>query len=94
VTAGMRLVSPRRRNVVPAVAGMTPKVAVSDRILSVKPGSGARVAADPRLVAPGWTLYALTADEAEFWQGDPERRHVRLRYRRGADGWTRQLLWP
>jgi pyridoxamine 5'-phosphate oxidase len=54
----------------------------------------ARVAADPRLVAPGWTLYALTADEAEFWQGDPERRHVRLRYRRGADSWTRQLLWP
>src|SRR5215467_5674760 len=25
-----------------------------------------RVNADPALIAPGWTLYALTADEAEF----------------------------
>ena len=54
----------------------------------------ARVTADPGLIAPGWTLYALTAEEAEFWQGDPQRRHVRLRYRRAGDGWTRQLLWP
>ena len=56
----------------------------------------ARVSADPGLVAPGWTLYVLTADEAEFWQGDLDRRHVRLRYRRsGSDsGWARQLLWP
>jgi pyridoxamine 5'-phosphate oxidase len=54
----------------------------------------ARVTADPGLIAPGWTLYALTAEEAEFWQGDPQRRHVRLRYRRAGSGWTRQLLWP
>ena len=56
----------------------------------------ARVSADPGLVAPGWTLYALTADEAEFWQGDLDRRHVRLRYRRSGSGsgWARQLLWP
>ena len=53
-----------------------------------------RVTADPGLIAPGWTLYALTAEEAEFWQGDPQRRHVRLRYLRAAGGWTRQLLWP
>jgi pyridoxamine 5'-phosphate oxidase len=53
-----------------------------------------RVLADPGLVAPGWTLYALTADEVEFWQGDPERRHVRLRYQRTASAWTRHLLWP
>jgi pyridoxamine 5'-phosphate oxidase len=53
-----------------------------------------RVMADPGLVAPGWTLYALTADEVEFWQGDPERRHIRLQYQRTGDGWTRQLLWP
>jgi len=55
-----------------------------------------RVSADPGLVAPGWTLYVLTADEAEFWQGDLDRRHVRLRYRRSGSGsgWARQLLWP
>jgi pyridoxamine 5'-phosphate oxidase len=56
--------------------------------------SHARVLADPDLVAPAWTLYALTADEVEFWQGHPERRHVRLRYQRSGSGWTRQLLWP
>ena len=60
----------------------------------------ARVSADPGLVAPGWTLYALTADEAEFWQGDEDRRHVRLRYWRAGSGsgsgsgWARELLWP
>ena len=54
----------------------------------------ARVSADPGLVAPDWTLYALTADEAEFWQGDLDRRHVRLRYRRAGSAWSRQLLWP
>jgi pyridoxamine 5'-phosphate oxidase len=53
-----------------------------------------KIAADPGLVAPGWTLYALTADDAEFWQADHERRHTRLRYQRTAGGWARQLLWP
>jgi pyridoxamine 5'-phosphate oxidase len=58
----------------------------------------ARVSADPGLVPPGWTLYVLTADEAEFWQGEEDRRHVRLRYRRSGSasgsGWARELLWP
>jgi pyridoxamine 5'-phosphate oxidase len=54
----------------------------------------AQVLADPGLVAPAWTLYALTADEVEFWQGSPERRHIRLRYQRAGSAWTRQLLWP
>jgi pyridoxamine 5'-phosphate oxidase len=54
----------------------------------------ARVLADPELVAPAWTLYTLTAEQAEFWQGDPERRHVRLRYQRAGGAWSRQLLWP
>ena len=54
----------------------------------------ARVLADPELVAPAWTLYALTAEQVEFWQGNPERRHVRLRYQRAGSTWSRQLLWP
>ena len=42
------------------------------------------------------TMTLATADEVEFWQGDPDRRHVRLRYRRAGSGsgWVRQLLWP
>src|SRR5690348_13668073 len=60
----------------------------------------ARVGADPGLLAPDWTLYALTADETEFWQGEEDRRHVRLRYWRAGSGscsgsgWARELLWP
>ncbi|PRH77233.1 oxidase [Streptomyces solincola] len=52
---------------------------------------------EPDATAETWTVYALTATEAEFFQGDARRRHVRLRYRRdpdAADTWTRDLLWP
>jgi pyridoxamine 5'-phosphate oxidase len=54
----------------------------------------ARVLADPELVAPAWALYTLTAGQVEFWQGSMERRHIRLRYQRAGNVWTRQLLWP
>lgn len=54
----------------------------------------ARIDAEPELVDRDWTLYALTADQVEFWQGDRQRRHVRLRYQRVGQAWTRQLLWP
>ena len=54
----------------------------------------AEIAANPGLVAPAWTLYGLLADDVEFWQADHERRHIRLRYERTVDGWTRHLLWP
>lgn len=53
-----------------------------------------RLAADPGLVAPDWTLYAVRPDEVEFWQGDRARNHIRLRYRREGDGWARERLWP
>jgi len=54
----------------------------------------AQIAADPGLVAPSWTLYAVSADEAEFWQADQQRRHIRLHYQRTAGTWARRLLWP
>jgi pyridoxamine 5'-phosphate oxidase len=54
----------------------------------------AEITANPGLVAPDWTLYALSADEVEFWQADLQRRHIRLRYQRTAGAWTRHLLWP
>ena len=53
-----------------------------------------RIAADPHVVAPAWTLYGLLADEVEFWQFDLDRQHIRLRYRRGNRGWIRERLWP
>ncbi|MFI0896111.1 pyridoxal 5'-phosphate synthase [Streptomyces sp. NPDC020983] len=56
--------------------------------------AAARIEAEPGLVAPGWTRYALHADTVEFWQGDRERRHTRVVYTRTAEGWERGLLWP
>jgi pyridoxamine 5'-phosphate oxidase len=53
-----------------------------------------KLAADPQVVASGWTLYAVSASEVEFWQADRDRRHVRLRYTREGDGWVRHRLWP
>ncbi|MEV6649180.1 pyridoxal 5'-phosphate synthase [Streptomyces sp. NPDC051219] len=54
----------------------------------------AQAEADPDALAPTWTRYVLAPDEAEFFQGDERRRHVRLRYRRDGDDWARELLWP
>ena len=56
--------------------------------------SQAAVDADPGLIDPGWTLYALSADAVEFWQADHQRRHIRLKYQRAADSWTTRRLWP
>ncbi|MEV7190958.1 pyridoxal 5'-phosphate synthase [Streptomyces sp. NPDC093510] len=54
-----------------------------------------RARAEPDADSPTWTLYVLEPVEAEFFQGDARRRHVRLRYRRaGGSGWGRELLWP
>jgi pyridoxamine 5'-phosphate oxidase len=53
------------------------------------------VAAEPGRVPGTHTVYRLAAQEAEFFQADPERFHVRVRYVRGREGgWTRTLLWP
>ncbi|MFD3695761.1 pyridoxal 5'-phosphate synthase [Streptomyces sp. NPDC058646] len=54
-----------------------------------------RAAAEPDAPAPTWTRYVLDAAEVEIFQGDPARRHARLRYRRTAgSAWVRELLWP
>jgi pyridoxamine 5'-phosphate oxidase len=41
-----------------------------------------------------WGGYRLAPDEVEFWQGDPNRLHDRLRYRRREDGWVIERLAP
>lgn len=53
-----------------------------------------RIADEPDLVAPSWSLFIVMAYQVEFWQGDQERRHERLRYRREKTGWLRDRLWP
>jgi pyridoxamine 5'-phosphate oxidase len=53
-----------------------------------------RASREPGAAAPTWTLYRLAPEEAEFFQGDDRRRHVRLQYHRTDRGWTSRLLWP
>lgn len=55
----------------------------------------AEARANPDTPVASWTRYRLRPREVEFFQGDAERRHVRLRYRVGVVGeWRRELLWP
>lgn len=49
---------------------------------------------DPNCVPDEWVSYSLRPDQAEFWQGDVERKHQRLRYQAQHGGWVRTLLWP
>ncbi|MEV4947616.1 pyridoxal 5'-phosphate synthase [Streptomyces sp. NPDC053755] len=53
-----------------------------------------RAHAEPEAEAKTWTLYVLEPAGIEFFQGDEQRRHIRLRYRREPAGWSRELLWP
>lgn len=54
-----------------------------------------RAEREPDAPVPSWTLYRLRPAEVEFFQGEARRRHVRLAYRRTAEGgWDRRLLWP
>ena len=43
---------------------------------------------------PHWGGYRVTPSEVEFWQGRLDRLHDRLRYRRDAEGWLIERLWP
>lgn len=54
----------------------------------------ARLEATPNLVPDFWAAYAVLPSTVEFWQGEEQRRHTRLRYTRAAPGWARELLRP
>ncbi|MFC9115344.1 MULTISPECIES: pyridoxine/pyridoxamine 5'-phosphate oxidase [Streptomyces] len=69
-------------------------VGSADELARASEEAWERARREPEAPAPSWTLYRLRPEEAEFFQGDPHRRHTRLRYRRTADGWTTELLWP
>jgi pyridoxamine 5'-phosphate oxidase len=53
-----------------------------------------QVTDEPGLVPAHHTVFEVRPVSVEFWQGDHDRLHVRLRYRRDGDGWNRELLWP
>lgn len=41
-----------------------------------------------------WGGWRLAPDRVEFWQGQPNRFHDRVRYEREADGWRLERLAP
>ena len=61
-----------------------------DRIVA---GHLARLDSEPDLASPDWTVWRVRPASIEFWQGDPSRNHLRLRYERTESGWDRQQLW-
>ncbi|MFI9767034.1 pyridoxal 5'-phosphate synthase [Streptomyces sp. NPDC052415] len=65
-----------------------------DELARVSAEAWARAQREPDVPVPTWTLYRLLPQEVEFFQGEQQRRHVRLNYRRTDAGWARELLWP
>jgi pyridoxamine 5'-phosphate oxidase len=43
---------------------------------------------------PNWGGWRLAPDTVEFWQGQPNRFHDRVRYSRAGDGWLTERLAP
>ncbi|WP_083472774.1 pyridoxine/pyridoxamine 5'-phosphate oxidase [Kibdelosporangium phytohabitans] len=58
------------------------------------PKTAAPVPRDAPTDYPEWTVYGVAAGEAEFWQGDPDRDHTRLRYTATGGGWEKTQLCP
>jgi pyridoxamine 5'-phosphate oxidase len=43
---------------------------------------------------PFWSGFRVMPEEIEFWTQKPFRRHERILYRRTAEGWRKQWLYP
>jgi pyridoxamine 5'-phosphate oxidase len=43
---------------------------------------------------PFWGGYRIVATVIEFWQGQPNRLHDRVRYELSGTGWSRERLAP
>lgn len=66
-----------------------------DELRTAMAGARERVDAEPGFVLPQWQAWLVVPEAVEFWQGSPDRAHVRLVYRRSGDGaWERSLVWP
>jgi len=79
-----------------AAAGVRPgePLASVDELREAMTAARHRVDDEPTFVLPTWQAWLVVPQVVEFWQGSADRAHVRLVYRRTADGWTRGLVWP
>ncbi|MDX1593130.1 MAG: pyridoxamine 5'-phosphate oxidase [Gammaproteobacteria bacterium] len=66
------------------------RAALESRVVEV----AARYGDDAIPRPPFWGGYRVAAETIEFWQGQPDRLHDRLAYRRERDGWRRVRLAP
>ncbi|HET7904082.1 MAG TPA: pyridoxine 5'-phosphate oxidase C-terminal domain-containing protein, partial [Candidatus Eisenbacteria bacterium] len=41
-----------------------------------------------------WSGFRVTPEAIEFWEGQPNRLHDRVRYRREGGRWVREVLAP
>lgn len=39
-----------------------------------------------------WVLWRVAPEQVEFWQGRPDREHLRVMYRREGNGWGHRML--
>lgn len=50
---------------------------------------------NPDIVSDNWRVYTVEPHEVEFWQGDINRCHQRVRYMKIENGnFKQELLWP
>ncbi len=64
--------------------------ALDDRVQDM----AARFAGGPVPRPPFWSGYRVVPDAIEFWTREPSRLHVRERYERNGNAWSRTLLYP
>ncbi|WP_088835173.1 pyridoxine/pyridoxamine 5'-phosphate oxidase [Paenibacillus tyrfis] len=53
-----------------------------------------KISRNPDITTLNWRLYAMNVREAEFWQGDTNRKHTRIQYYWSEGQWNHRRLWP
>ncbi|WDF51385.1 pyridoxal 5'-phosphate synthase [Paenibacillus sp. KACC 21273] len=88
----------RRRSPIARAVAMTERqsqpLASEEELESSVAMQEQKIEQDPDVVTPNWRLFAVHAQEIEFWQADPDRKHTRYQYILHDGQWTHQQLWP
>jgi pyridoxamine 5'-phosphate oxidase len=71
-----------------------PTLTDAEEYAAVRADAVAHITAHPEAVPDSWALWSIRPGTVEFWQAAHDRAHIRLRYRRDGDAWTRERLWP